>query len=137
MNEPTMPEEPKANVGIHRDEDGSIHLTFGPGVTAADFITAFAAIPADHQVSDIFTVWYCEAEGCEGQVDRDEEHVFPVSTLFMDPAELPGPDEPAALVRCDCGTEMTVSHADLLSGRVTCCGRCGDRLPGHRCEVSS
>ena len=41
--------------------------------------------------------------------------------------------EPAALVRCDCGTEMVVSHADLLSGRVTCCGQCGDRIPGHRC----
>jgi hypothetical protein len=41
--------------------------------------------------------------------------------------------EPAALVRCDCGNEMLVSHADLLSGRVTCCGQCGDRIPGHRC----
>ena len=41
--------------------------------------------------------------------------------------------EPAALVRCDCGNEMVVSHADLLSGRVTCWGRCGDRIPGHRC----
>ena len=41
--------------------------------------------------------------------------------------------EPAALVQCDCGSKMIVSHADLLSGRITCCGRCGDRIPGHRC----
>jgi hypothetical protein len=112
MNEPTMPEEPKANVGIHRDEDGSIHLTFGPGVTAADFIAAFAAIPADHEVDDIFTIWYCKAEGftaipadhemtlirptwfseagdCAGQDLPDEVHVFPVTTMLMEPAELP------------------------------------------------
>lgn len=83
-----MPEEPDA-VGIYREDDGGIMVIFGEGVTAADIAAAFATLPADHEMSAIETTWYSEAENCEGQDLPDEEHIHPVISIFMEPAEVP------------------------------------------------
>ena len=89
MNEPGMPAEPETSIGIERNDDGSVVVVFSGGATAADLATAFASLPADHQVDDIFTRWFSEAEECTGQDEPDQEHDWPVVSLFLEPAELP------------------------------------------------
>ncbi len=85
----TMPGDPDTAVGIMRDDDGSIMVTFGGGVTAADLAAAFAALPADTWVADITTSWYSGKEDCEGQGFPDNDHCFPVTCVELLPAELP------------------------------------------------
>ena len=83
----TMPEEPDA-VDIERSDDGTIVVTFGARVTAADITAAFATLPSDAWVADIGTTWFNEAEDCQGQDFEDEEHTWPVISVFMEPAVL-------------------------------------------------
>ena len=71
---------------IVRDDDGSIMVTFGGGTPAATLAAAFASLPADAWVADIFTSWYSEQEDCKGQGFPDDDHCFPVIWVALLPA---------------------------------------------------
>jgi len=84
-----IPEEPDTAVDIHCEDDGSIELVFGGGVSAADLAAGFASLPADAWVASISTEWHSERNDCEGQDFPDEAHVHPVTSMLLMLAELP------------------------------------------------
>jgi hypothetical protein len=81
--------DPEAGVSVYRDDDGSIAIVFGDEVTAADLAAAFASLPADAWVAGTGTTWFSEREGCQGQDEPDEDHIHPVISVLLEPAELP------------------------------------------------
>jgi hypothetical protein len=83
-----MPGEPEIAVGIERDDNGSIMMTFGGGSQAADLAAAFASLPADAWVAGIHTEWFSQEDDCEGQDLPDEGHCYPLVSVLLAPAEL-------------------------------------------------
>jgi len=75
-----------SEVDIHREDDGSICLTFGAGVEVRDLRVALESLPEDSVFTDITVSWFCGAEDCGGIDLPDDEHDFPVLTLIMEPA---------------------------------------------------
>ena len=90
MSEPeNMPREPDTAVSICREDDGSIQLVICAGTVAADIAAAFASLPADTWMAGIQTEWFSGEKDCEGQDFEDEDHVYPLTTILMEPAEAP------------------------------------------------
>jgi hypothetical protein len=76
-------------VGVEREDDGVVIVTFGPvpSVTAGRLAAAFASLPEDAEVYDILVSWYnIEDDGCEGQEFEDDLHDSPVLSVLLTPA---------------------------------------------------
>jgi hypothetical protein len=76
-------------VNLYREDDGDLVLVFGAEILASDLAAALAELPADGMLWALGVSYFCGADGCRGQPEEDDEHVYFAASLHIDPADLP------------------------------------------------